>query len=377
MISRFFNAPNDNSYFLLGPRGTGKSYFVRNKYPKAIFINLLSDEVYQRLLANPSRLQSMIPSHFKDWVVIDEIQKIPSLLDEVHRLIEERKLKFVLTGSSARKLKKSGANLLAGRAYSRHAYPLSAMELGELFNLKKALNFGLLPQAYLQPNSKDFISSYVVTYLKEEIQQEGLVRNMGSFSRFLEAASFSQAQIINYSNISSECSVERKTVMNYFTILEDLLLSKMISVFSLRAKRELIKQKKFYIFDVGVFRQIRPRGPLDSEQELMGACVETLVLQELIARNEYQKWDYEVYYWHTRTHIEVDFIVYGERGLKAIEVKSGARWKPKDFEGLLEFKKDYPKADLFFVYGGDKIDIYNDVKIIPLEIFMTQMDQWI
>ncbi len=361
----------------MGPRGTGKSYFVRSHYPKAIFINLLSDEIYQRLLANPSRLGTMIPNQFSNWVVIDEIQKIPSLLDEVHRLIEERKIKFVLTGSSARKLKKSGANLLAGRAYSKHAYPLTALELGEKFQLKKALKSGLLPQAYLQENAKDFIASYVVTYLKEEVQQEGLVRNMGSFSRFLEAASFSQSQIINYSNVAADCSVERKTVMNYFSILEDLLLSRTLSVFSLRAKRDLIKQNKFYFFDVGVFRQIRPRGPLDSDSELMGACVETLVLQELVARNEYCDWDYQINYWHTRNHIEVDFILYGERGLRGIEVKASSRWKAEDFKGLLEFKKDYPKADLLFVYGGDKVDSYQDIKIVPLQIFMTQMDRWV
>lgn len=319
----------------------------------------------------------MIPTQHKGWVIIDEIQKIPALLDEVHRLIEERKIKFVLTGSSARKLKKSGVNLLAGRAYTQHAYPLTAYELKEKFDVKKALQSGLLPKAYLEEDYKSFLASYVATYLKEEVLQEGLVRNIGSFARFLEAASFSQAQVINYSNVSTDCSVERKTVTNFFQILEDLLLSYNLSIFSLKAKRELIKHRKFYFFDVGVFKQIRPRGPLDVESEILGPSVETLVLQELMARNEYQGWDYKISYWHTKTHLEVDFILYGERGLKAIEVKSGARVRDQDLEGLLEFKKDYPKAELFLVYVGTDKKRYKEVLLVPLDEFLLNADSYL
>ncbi len=225
IIDRLFKYPKNDSFFLLGPRGTGKSYFIRTTFKKSIYINLLEDQVYQSLLANPSRMELLIPLKHKDWVVIDEIQKIPALLDEVHRLIEEKKFRFVLTGSSARKLKRAGANLLAGRAHSQHSYPLTALELGDNFDIKRALKSGMLPKAYLEDEYKDFLASYVATYLKEEVQQEGLVRNIGSFARFLEAASFSQGQILNYSNVSADASVERKTVTNFFQILEDLLLA--------------------------------------------------------------------------------------------------------------------------------------------------------
>ncbi len=377
MISRFFRYPKDNSFFLLGPRGTGKSLFIRKTFTDSIYINLLEDQVFQSLVANPSRLESMIPTGFKKRVVIDEIQKIPALLDEVHRLIEEKKIRFVLTGASARKLKKTGANLLAGRAHSQRSYPLTAYELKDQFNIKHALKTGLLPKAYLEHEAKGFLASYVITYLKEEILQEGLVRNIGTFSRFLEAASFSQGQVLNISNVSADCSVERKTVTNYFQILEDLLLVHMLDVFSLRAKRELIKHRKFFFFDVGVFQQIRPRGPLDSEQEILGASVETLVLQELIARNEYQNWNYKICYWHTKNHIEVDFVLYGARGLFAIEVKSSSRIRPQDLDGLLEFKKDYPMAKLIFLYSGNETKIFKDVQIIPLEKFLLTADKWI
>ena len=377
MISRLFKYPKNNSFFLLGPRGTGKSCYIRTTFPSCTYIDLLEAQVFQSLLANPSRLAHLIPAKNQNWIVIDEIQKIPELLDEVHRLIEEKKYKFILTGSSARKLKRSGANLLAGRAFSQHAYPLTALELKEQFSLKKALTTGLLPKAYLEADSSDYLASYVSTYLKEEVQQEGLVRNMGSFARFLEAVSFSQGQLLNFSNVSAECSVERKTVANYFQILEDLLLATTLEIFSHRSKRELIKHKKFYFFDLGVFRQIRPRGPLDSDSEILGASVETLVFQELRARNEYQDWNYKIQFWHTRNNIEVDFVLYGARGLKAIEVKSSARLRDNDFLGLLEFKKDYPKADLLMVYGGQETRVHKDIQIVPVQHFLTRTEDWV
>jgi uncharacterized protein len=377
MISRLFKYPKDHSFFLLGPRGTGKSLFLRHTFASCIYLDLLDDRVFQQLLAQPSRLEDMIPAGSKNWIVIDEIQKIPKLLDEVHRLIENRKFKFILTGSSARKLKRTGANLLAGRAFSQHSYPLTALELGDQFSVSKALHAGLLPKAYLEDHPKDYLASYVTTYLKEEIQQEGLVRNISSFARFLEAASFSQGQILNYSKVAKDSAVERKTVTNYFQILEDLLLSHTLEVFSRRAKRELITQRKFYFFDLGVFQQIRPRGPLDSDSEITGASVETLVLQELLARNEYQDLGYTVHFWHTRDHVEVDFILYGPRGLKAIEIKSGDHLRDRDFTGLLEFKKDYPQADLYLVYGGKENKKIKDIQVIPVEEFLRKTLDWI
>lgn len=377
MIPRRFKYPKHKSFFLLGPRGTGKSLFIRKTFDGSLYIDLLQDQTFQFLLANPTRLDQLIPSNHSSWIVIDEIQKIPELLDEVHRLIEQRRMKFVLTGSSARKLRRSGANLLAGRAHSQHSFPLTALELKDQFDVKRALKSGLLPTAYLEPEYKGFLASYVSTYLKEEVQQEGLVRNIGAFARFLEVASFSQAQILNYSNVSADSSIERKTVTNFFQILDDLLLAHFLEVFSLRAKRELIKHKKFFFFDVGVYQQIRPRGPLDSDSEILGASVETLILQELLARNEYQEWEYKISFWHTKNHVEVDFILYGKRGLHAIEVKSGSRLREQDFQGLLEFKSDYPKANLIFVYSGHETKVYKDIQIVPLEKFLIETEKWV
>ncbi len=380
MISRLFRTQKNNSFFLFGPRGTGKSFFLKHSFPQSFYINLLEDETYQLLLANPSRLKDMIPYLFqnsKKWIVIDEIQKIPALLDEVHWLIEEKKIKFILTGSSARKLRRGGANLLAGRAYTQHAFPLTALELGNRFNLKKALKCGLLPKAYLEENSKNYLTSYVTTYLKEEVQQEGLVRNIGMFARFMESASFSQGQVLNFSNVAQDSHIERKTVTNYFMLLEDLLLAHFLDVFTLRSKRQLIQHRKFYFFDVGVFLQIRPLGPLDSEDELMDIGLETLVFQELIARNEYQDWGYRIYFWHTQDHLEVDFILYGKRGFKAIEVKKSARLSSADFTGLLEFKKDYPQAELYLVYGGSEVKHLYGVAIIPAQLFFLDTQKWI
>ncbi len=377
MISRCFKYPKNNSFFLFGPRGTGKSSFLKSTFGDAIYLNLLEDQLFQRLLANPSRLVDYIPADYKGWVVIDEIQKIPPLLDEVHTLIEERKLRFALTGSSARKLRKSGVNLLAGRAFTQHAFPLTALELKEQFDLKKALTTGLLPKSYLEEDSASFLKSYVTTYLKEEVMQEGLVRQLAPFMRFLEAASFSQAQVINYSNVASDCSVERKTVTNYFQLLDDLLLAHFLDVFTLRAKRELIKHRKFYFFDLGVFKQIRPQGPLDSPEEILGAALETLVLQELLARNEYQELDYKIYYWHTKNHCEVDFILYGKKGFHAIEVKSSSRAREQDFAGLHEFHHDYPQAKLFFLYAGNECRQYQGINIIPVDNFLRETEKWI
>ena len=316
-----------------------------------------------------------IPTGFKDWVVIDQIQKIPTLLNQVHRLIEEKKFKFVLTGSSARKLRRQGVNLLDGRAFTQHAYPLTALELGNQFDLQKVLKTGLLPLSYLDEESKSYLASYIVTYIKEEIQQEGIVRNLDAFTRFLEAATFSQGQVLNLSNVAKDCAVERKSVTNYFSILQDLLLSYQLPVFSLRAKRALISHEKFFFFDCGVFRYLRPRGPLDSESEILGASVETLVLQELMARNEYQNWDYKISYWHTKDHLEVDFVLYGERGFHGIEIKSASRIRDEELKGLLSFGQDYPKAKLWLIYTGKEKKIYKNIQFIPLNDFLTSMDE--
>jgi len=306
VYSRLLTPDREHSFFLFGPRGTGKSVWVKTNFPEAIYLDLLDVDLFTRLHASPHRLEGLVASDAKATVVLDEIQKIPPLLDEVHRLIEGEGRRFVLTGSSARTLRRSGVNLLAGRARTRYLHALVPEELGDDFSLEHALRFGLLPSVYVQSQPADYLRGYVATYLREEVQQEGLTRNLGAFSRFLEAAAFSQGSPLNVSEVARECAVERKVVEQYFHILDDLLLSIRIPVFSKRAKRSPVARPKFYFFDAGVFRAIRPSGPLDRPEEIEGAALETLVMQILRALNDYRDFGYTLYYWRTRTGLEVE-----------------------------------------------------------------------
>lgn len=370
MYSRLFKASENKSFFLFGPRGTGKTTLVRTAFSSGVYLDLLEAELFNDLLANPGRLENLIPKTFPDWVILDEIQRVPELLNEVHRLIEKCGYKFILTGSSARKLKKNGPNLLAGRALTCSLYPLTAKELGEKFNLEHSLKFGTLPSVYVESDPKGYLESYVKTYLQEEIQQEGLTRNLGAFSRFLEAASFSQGSVLNISSVARECAVERKVVESYFTILEDLLIAYRIPIFSKKSKRRLIVHPKFYFFDVGVFRTLRPMGPLDTPEEAQGAALETLFLQELMALNDYLKLGYKIYYWRTAGDFEVDFVLYGERGIKAFEIKRTGKVHDSMLKGLKAFISDFPAAKCYFVYGGDRRMWIDNIEIIPLNEFL-------
>ena len=257
---RSLKIPSDQSCFLFGPRGTGKSWLVESAYKNAMLFDLLDSEVCARLAASPRRLEESIPSSFKKWVIIDEIQKMPELLNEVHRLIEKRGLKFILTGSSARKLRSKNTNLLAGRAATEYLYPLTAEELKSDFSLKKSLSFGHLPMACRAKNPQRFLSGYVHTYLKEEIQQEALTRNLPAFARFLEAAGFSQGAPLNVTNTARDCGIRRKAAEAYFSILRDTLISYELRPFIKRAKRKLSQSPKFYFFDAGFFRLFGPGG---------------------------------------------------------------------------------------------------------------------
>jgi len=372
MYRRKLRPPSDHSFFLLGPRGVGKSWFVANKYKKALLVDLLDFRIYKQLFAAPSRFSDYIPKGFRQWIIIDEIQKIPLLLNEVHRLIEKRNLKFILMGSSARKLKAEEVNLLAGRALTEYMYPLTAEELGKDFSLDKSLRCGHLPMAYQSENPQRFLSSYIYTYLTEEIQQERLARNLPDFSCFLEAASFSQGAVLNMTNISRKCAVNREIVEAYFSILKDTLLSYEIQPFLKKAKRKMLKMPKFYFFDAGVFQVLKPKGFLEDEKT--GAVLETLVLQEIIANNAYKNWEYEIFYWRTHDHRdEVDFILYGERGLKAIEVKLASKIRTEHCKGLLEFLKDYPEATAYLLYTGNRGYKLKGIHILPVERFLKKM----
>lgn len=373
MYSRLIKSPENKSFFLFGPRGTGKTTWVKQSFPNAVYIDLLESRLFNDLLADPQRLVNFIPNNFNDWVVIDEVQKIPELLNEVHRLIEKHKYKFILTGSSARKLRRKGPNLLAGRALNYSMHPLTAIELGKDFDLNHSLMFGNLPSVYVESNPKDYLESYIKTYLQEEIQQEGLTKNLGRFSRFLEAASFSQGSVLNISEVSRECAIERKVVENYFTILEDLLLAYKVPIFTKRAKRRLVAHPKFYFFDVGIYRTLRPMGPLDAPEEVEGISFESLLFQELKAINDYYGLGYKIYYWRTSNNLEVDFVLYGERGLKAFEIKRRGRVPSSELRGLKAFLKDYPTAKAYYIYGAERRMSEGDIDIIPLDYALKNL----
>jgi len=373
MYSRLLNPAKEKSFFLFGPRGTGKTTWVKTTFPDALYLDLLEAELFNDLLANPQRLENLIPKAFNKYIIIDEVQRIPDLLNEVHRLIETYKYRFILTGSNARKLRRKGPNLLAGRALTYFMHPLTIVEVSTDFNLEKALIYGQLPSIYSESDPKKYLESYVKTYLQEEIQQEGLTRNLSAFTRFLETASFSQGSIINISEIAREAAIERKVVENYFSILEDLLIGYRLPVFSKRAKRRLITHPKFYFFDVGIYRTIRPMGPLDMPEMVEGVSFETLFFQELMAINDYYNLGYTIYYYRTTNGLEVDFVVYGKRGIKAFEIKRTGKLSASMLKGLRSFLKDYPQAQGYVIYGGKRRMREGKIEIIPMEVMIKEL----
>ena len=376
LISRLFTAPKE-SYFLFGPRGTGKSTWLRQNYPDAIYIDLLDQEVFRTYLARPERLGDVILAHSQTkTVILDEIQKIPGLLDEVHRLMESglgRPMQFILTGSSARKLKRGGTDLLAGRAILKTLHPFMAAELGPKFQFARSLEIGMLPLVLNSAEPTETLKTYASLYLREEVQAEGLVRNIGNFARFLEAVSFSHASLLNTSQVARECQIKRKTVEGFIEVLEDLLLGFRLQPFTKRAQRKLVEHPKFYYMDAGVFRSLRPKGPLDSPEEIGGACLEGLVAQHLRAWIAYSKGEKTLYFWRTRAGLEVDFIVYGEDTFLAIEVKRSRVVSSKDVRSLRSFQEDYPQAKACLLYGGIERIKINDVLCLPCEQFLTNL----
>lgn len=375
MYTRILTPPKNKSFFLFGPRGTGKTTWLKAQFPKALYFDLLDAEVYNDFIARPNQLSRMIPEGWDDWVILDEVQRVPALLHEVHRLIEARQLSFALTGSSTRKLVRGEANLLAGRALTSFMYPLTAEELGDDFSLRHAMSYGHLPSTFIEGDPKRYLEAYVTTYLREEVQQEGLTRNLGAFSRFLEAASFSQGQLLSISGIARECSVHRKIAEHYFSILEDLLLAERIPVFTKKAKRRLVAHRKFYFFDAGIYRTLRPHGPLDTSEDIDGASLETVVFQELRAINHYYQHGYQIFFWRTAGGLEVDFVLYGPRGIIAIEVKRSARVTTAMFKGLASFLEEYPLARAYLLYGGDRERWEGKIRLLPVEKFLKQTNE--
>ena len=373
-VLRFLKAPQDH-FFLLGPRGTGKTWWTRTSFPNALRIDLLDPETLRSLSARPERLRELIAARpDAKQVVVDEVQKLPQLLEVAHSLIEERRgTQFILTGSSARKLRRSGVNLLGGRAAQRSLHPYMAAELGDRFKLSEALRLGMLPVVHGAKEPEALLRAYNGLYLKEEVQQEGLVRNVGNFARFLEAISFSHGSVLNLANVARECQVNRKTVEGFLEILEDLLLAWRVPVFSRRAKRELAAHPKFFFFDAGVFRANRPAGPLDLPSETEGTAFEGLVAQHLRAWCAYSDGDHQLHYWQTRSQVEVDFVLYGPSGLYALEVKNTTQVRPEDLRGLKRFAEDYPESRRILLYRGRDRLLRDGILCLPGEEFLRNL----
>lgn len=371
-VPRFFRAP-PSSYFLFGPRGTGKSLWTQHTYPDALRIDLLEPDTLRLYSSRPERLREAVLSRSGlRYVIVDEVQKVPELLPAVHALIEKRReLRFVLTGSSARKLRRAGVDLMAGRAVVRSLHPYMAAELGGRFSLPGALAAGLVPLVLAAADPVDVLRSYAALYLREEVQMEGLVRNVGPFARFLEAVTFSHAAPLNISAVARDCQVERKTIEAYVEILEDLLLAYRVPVFTRRARRELSSHPKLYLFDAGVYRSLRPSGPLDRPEEIDGAALEGLVAQHLRAWIAYAGDDHGLYFWRTRSGLEVDLVLYGPTGVYAFEVKGTGRLRGGELRGLHAFRQDYPGARCVLLYRGGERVLVDGVLCTSLERFLV------
>jgi predicted AAA+ superfamily ATPase len=329
------------TYFLWGPRQTGKTTLLRQCYPDALWIDLLKSEEYRRLLQQPELLREQVAAADLTGrqVVIDEVQKVPSLLDEVHWLMENRGTRFALCGSSARKVRRGGANLLGGRALRFELHGLTALELGKELDLDRLLNHGYLPRIYASSRPRPLLDAYAADYLREEIAAEGLVRNLPVFSGFLNMAALSDTEIVNFSNIARECGVSSPTVKNYFGILEDTLLGRWLPAYRKRPKRRVIGAPKFYFADVGVVNRLARRGEVVPGSELYGKALENWVFHELTAYNAYRERDAVLSYWRLASGIEVDFIV-NDMGV-AIEAKASRRITEDHLKGMRHLHEDY------------------------------------
>lgn len=349
MLERILQINNelDDSIFLFGARQTGKSTILRRQFPDAIYIDLLNTDMKSRLSRRPALLYEMLHDKASGTlVIIDEIPEVPELLNEVHRLISERSLKFILCGSSARKLKRKGRNTLGGRALPVYLYPFVSAEIPD-FDIDRAVNYGMIPSHYLAGNPLRRLAAYIEVYLKEEIKEEALVRNLGSFQRFLEVAALTNGEMINNNNIAQDCGVSATTVSSYFDILEDTLIGYRIPAFRKVMKRRLVGTPRFYYFDVGVANHLLHRKELTRGTTEYGHAFEHLVVQELYAYLHYRHSEEELTYWRTYTGIEVDAVIGDAR--VAIEIKSVEEVMPKHLKGLKAFGEEHPQSRLIIV----------------------------
>lgn len=363
----------NESLFLWGARQTGKSTLLKSLFPNALWFDLLLYDTFLRYQSEPQQFrQAVLASGNTVPVVVDEIQKIPALLDEIHWLIVNHSVRFILSGSSPRKIIRAGNNLLGGRALRYELYPLIHAEIPD-FELLRALNNGLLPRHYLSENPEKLIEAYIGNYLKDEILAEAKIRNINAFTQFLEAAAFSNGEIVNYSNIATECGVSHNTVKEYFQILEDTLLGRFLPSFQKKPKRRVILAPKFYYFDLGIVNKLLKRGRIEAKSESFGHAFEHFIYQELHAHSRYSEKDYMISYWRTTSQFEVDFIL-GDHEV-AIEVKGTDNVQPRHLKGLKSFSEEYSVKKLIVVSDDPLERKAGDISIVPWKIFLERLWQ--
>ena len=362
------------SCFLFGPRGVGKTTLIREAYPLATLkIDLLRSRYFTDLSSNPGLLEGLCES--EDFIVIDEIQKVPELLNEVQRLIEERGKKFLLTGSSARKLRRGQSNLLGGRARNLNLYPFIYPEIEKGFSLKRALYYGTLPSIWLSSDPLEDLDAYLNAYLKEEIREEGIVRNLSAFSRFLKVSALSSGELVNYAAIGSDAGISETTVKSHFQILEDTLIGTALEPFIESRKRKAITTQKFYFFDNGVRNYILGLQALDRNSSLYGTCFETFVANELRAYLSYQRIHKELSFWRSTSQYEVDFLV-GRSS--AIEVKAAQKITDKHLKGLRALAEEKIFKQFFVVSEDPVARTIKDnpnctIQILPWQQFLNKI----
>lgn len=376
MIKRIFQVADaqEGSVFLFGARQTGKTTLLLQLFPNSRFYDLLETDVYERMRRNPSLLRQELANAAEgEIVIIDEIQLIPELLNEVHWLITRQGLHFVLSGSSARKLKRKGVNTLGGRAVRNVLYPLVSAEIPE-FDLVKAVNRGTLPTHYLATSEKLLmkrIQAYVSVYLKEEIAAEALVRKLSSFNRFMEVAALTDGEMVNYNNIAQDCGVDAKTVKEYFSILEETLIGYMVPAFRHTVKRRLSQAPRFYYFDVSLPNYLLHRHQMQPRSDDFGHAFEHLMMQEIIAYLGYFDIENALFYWHTYTGYEVDAVL--GSGKVAIEFKSCSEVQSRHLRGLKAFKEEHPDARLIIVSLDPTYRVFHEVEVMPATYFLKEL----
>jgi uncharacterized protein len=363
--------------FLWGPRQTGKTTLLRQLFPSAPRYDLLLADEYRRLIQDPSlirqecRARGLTGATQTDPIIIDEIQKIPALLDEVHWLIENAGLRFVLCGSSARKLRRQHGNLLGGRAVRYELFPFVYPELDD-FELDRALNHGLVPRHYLADSPRPLLEAYAGDYLREEITAEALTRNVPAFSRFLEVAALGNGEVVSFSNIARECGVSGPTIKQYYQILVDTLIAFEVPSYRRRAKRRVVAASRFYFFDVGIVAQLARRGVVQPGSELFGRAFEHLLVTEIRAHASYSGFNYPLAYWRTVSQIEVDCVL-GDADV-AVEIKSTERADDRHLKGLREFRREFGGGRCILVSRDPRPRVTDDgIEILPWAVFLERL----